>query len=78
MLFDYSIRQHGFLGASHGSWRLEEGIGVLFFFFFFLLAICRSYEIITITLARKAFEDRHREGKKIRCANLHMMLLSRT
>lgn len=35
MLFDYSIRQHGFLGASHGSWRLEEGIGVLFFFFFF-------------------------------------------
>jgi hypothetical protein len=75
MLLYYFIFQHGFLGASHGSWRLEEGIGVLFFLLSF--AVCRSYEIITITLARKTFEDRHREGKKIRRTNLQMMLLSR-
>lgn len=47
------IRQHGFLGAFHGSWRLEEGIGV---FSSSSFVVCRSYEIIIITLVRRASE----------------------
>lgn len=38
MLLHYFICQHGFLGVSHGSWRLEEGIGVLFFHYLLLFA----------------------------------------
>lgn len=68
----FFIRQHGFLGAFHGSWRLEEGIGVFFFYLLLFADLMRSLSLHWLGGYLKRLA-----GKKIRCTNLQTMLLSR-